>query len=158
AFFGDQHPGPLAAAVTSGDTHRGGQAVHVLTFQSGAKLVYKPRPVAMEQGYYDLVAWLNERGFAPPMKVIRTPGKGEFGWMQFVAPAPSESETQVQDFFTRMGAHLALAWLLGGTDLHSENVIAHGQHPVPVDLETLFHAVPIPSVFSDATQRAWIEL
>src|SRR5262249_39228757 len=44
------------------------------------------------------------------------------------------------------------------TDLHSENVIAHGQHPVPVDLETLFHAVPIPSVFGGATQRAWIEL
>jgi lantibiotic modifying enzyme len=56
-----------------------------------------------------------------------------------------------------MGAHIALTWLLGGTDLHSENVIAHGEHPVPVDLETLFHAAALPGTFSGATRRGWTE-
>jgi type 2 lantibiotic biosynthesis protein LanM len=157
-FFADQHPGLLVSAEASGDTHRGGQSVHVLTFRSGAKLVYKPRPMAMERGYYDVVAWLNDRGFAPSMKVVRSLDKGEFGWMQFVPVAPCETETEVERFFTRMGAHIALTWILGGSDLHSENVIANGEHPVPVDLETLFHAVPVPRIFGGATQRGWIEL
>lgn len=51
AFFADRHPGSLTAAKASGDTHGRGQAVHVLTFESGAQLVYKPRPVAMERCY-----------------------------------------------------------------------------------------------------------
>jgi type 2 lantibiotic biosynthesis protein LanM len=52
-----------------------------------------------------------------------------------------------------MGAHLALTFTLGGTDLHAENVIGHGEHPVPIDLETLFHADPVPESLSGATAR-----
>jgi lantibiotic modifying enzyme len=53
---------------------------------------------------------------------------------------------------------LALTLVLSGTDLHSENVIANGEHPVPVDLETLFHFTPLPDDLSGATARAAVEL
>jgi type 2 lantibiotic biosynthesis protein LanM len=157
-FFDNKDPGRLASVEASGDVHGRGQATHVLSFESGAKLVYKPRPVAMEQCYYDFVAWLNDRGLDPELKVARTLDEGKFGWMEFVPVAPCVTRADVNRFFARMGAHLALTSLLGGTDLHSENVIAHGEHPIPVDLETLFHADPLPENLSGASARGWAAL
>jgi len=153
--FANKHAGALTSVEASGDVHGRGQATHVLSFESGARLVYKPRPMAMERGYYELVAWLNDRGLDPELKLVRTLDEGAFGWMEFVPVAPCGTHAEINRFFARMGAHLALTSLLGGTDLHSENVIAHGEHPVPVDLETLFHADPVPENLSGATARGW---
>src|SRR5262249_8287650 len=157
-FFSDAHPGRCTSVEASGDVHGCGQAVHVLSFASGAKLVYKPRPMAMERCYYDLVAWLNDRGLCPDLKVVRTLEEDAFGWMEFVPVAPCDTTADVAGFYTRVGAHLVLTCVLGGTDLHSENVIANGEHPVPVDLETLFHLAPLPEDLSGATARGWLEL
>jgi type 2 lantibiotic biosynthesis protein LanM len=157
-FFDDKHPGVLTSVEASGDVHGRGQATHVLSFENGAKLVYKPRPVAMERCYYHVVGWLNERGLDPGLKVVRALDESAFGWMEFVPVAPCAARAEVERFFARMGAHLALTSALGGTDLHSENVIAHGEHPVPVDLETLFHADFLPDDLSGATARGWAVL
>src|SRR5436305_3684145 len=88
AFFPNKHPGALASVVASGEVHGRGQATHILTFESGARLVYKPRPMAMERCYYDFVAWLNDRGLEPRLKVVRTLDEGAFGWVEFVPVAP----------------------------------------------------------------------
>jgi type 2 lantibiotic biosynthesis protein LanM len=157
-IFNGQHPGALISGEASGDTHGGGRAVHILTFEGGGKVVYKPRPVAMERHYYNLVNWLNDRGLEPDLKVVRTADHGAFGWMEFVPFEACDVPEQVFRFFRRMGAHLSLTHILGGTDLHSENVIASGEHPVPVDLETLFHTAPLPENLSGATDRASAEL
>src|SRR5262249_25299666 len=105
-----------------------------------------------------LVAWLNDRGLDPALKVVRTLDEGTFGWMEFVPVASCETQMEVKRFFERVGAHLALSSILGGTDLHYENVIAHGEDPIPVDLETLFHAAPMPDNLKGATARGWAEL
>src|SRR6185312_10755503 len=39
----------------------------------------------------------------------------------------------------RQGAYLTLLHVLEATDLHHENLIAAGEHPMLVDLETIFH-------------------
>src|SRR5439155_114104 len=78
AFFEHEHPGPLTSVEASGDVHAAGQATHVLTFESGAKLAYKPRSLAMERCYYDLIGWLNERGLKPELKLIGTLDAGGF--------------------------------------------------------------------------------
>ncbi len=39
----------------------------------------------------------------------------------------------------RQGAYLALIHWLDGVDLHHENLISAGEHPMLIDLETLFH-------------------
>ena len=157
-FFANEHPGALASVEVSGDVHNRGQATHILSFESGARLVYKPRPMAMERCYYDFVAWLNDRGLDPELKVVRTLDEGAFGWMEFVPVAPCGTHAEINRFFARIGTHLALTSLLGGTDLHSDNVVAHGEHPVPADLETLFHADPSPENLSGATARGWAVL
>ena len=48
------------------DPHRGRRTVMTLTFASGQKLVYKPKDLGMEQSYYRLLSWFNERNVPLP--------------------------------------------------------------------------------------------
>ncbi|MGL4743514.1 MAG: DUF4135 domain-containing protein, partial [Dermatophilaceae bacterium] len=46
----------------------------------------------------------------------------------------------VPEFYRRLGSASALLTALGATDMHHENVVAAGRHPVLLDLETALHA------------------
>lgn len=122
-----------------GDPHRGGRTVLLLRFDSGLGLAYKPRSLAAEHGFQQVLGWANERGFEPPLRSVRVLDRGDHGWMELVAPSPCSSGEAVERFYQRQGGLLALLYVLGGTDIHFENVIAADEHPVVVDLETLFH-------------------
>lgn len=138
-FFSGSAPGPVEhVQADAGDTHRGGRSVMVLTFEGGAKLVYKPRSLAVDARFQELLCWLNERGAEPTLKTLRVLDRGEHGWVEFVRFAACSDRAQAERFFERQGAYLALFHALQATDIHYENLIACGEHPMPVDLETLF--------------------
>jgi type 2 lantibiotic biosynthesis protein LanM len=48
------------------------------------------------------------------------------------------SAAEVRRFYERQGGYLALLYALEATDLHFDNLIAVGEHPMLIDLETLF--------------------
>ena len=154
-FFDGDDPGPLVSAKSTGDTHRGGQSVHILHFKTGHCLVYKPHSVALEGCFFDFIAWLNRNGCDPDLKEVATLDEGRFGWMEFVEAKPCRSRDEIERFFTRQGAQIALIYVLGGTDIHSENVIAHGEYPVLVDLETLFQRPLLSRDLTGATALGW---
>ncbi len=131
------------------DPHDGGRAVSIIGLPGGRRLVYKPRPVDMEQGLGELLAWANARGFSQPYRTVRLlPGEG-YGWMDHVAPAPCREMAEVDAFYVRVGGLLQLLTLLQGSDFHHENLIASGDQPVVVDPETLFHPWLPPEVVHD---------
>ncbi len=82
------------------------------------------------------------------------PGPGDYGWAEFVAERPCASGAETRQFYRRQGALLALLHALDGTDLHHENLIACGPHPVLVDVETLFHPALGPARSADPAARA----
>ncbi len=132
--------GPLVeAAGNQGDPHRGGRSVFLLRFASGARLVYKPKSLAVDTVFQNLLAWANARGFEPAFRPLRLLDRGPYGWMEFVSAAPCATPEEVRNFYRRQGGNLALLYLVEATDFHHENLIAAGEHPVLVDLETLFH-------------------
>ena len=49
-----------------------------------------------------------------------------------------ETEYELQNFYIRFGEILALSYILNATDLHMENLIAYGEYPVIIDLETFY--------------------
>lgn len=135
-------PGPLVEALGGqGDPHRGGRSVFLLRFTAGARLVYKPKPLAVDAAFQGLLAWVNGRGFEPAFRGLRLLDRGAYGWMEFIATAPCVTPEEVERFYQRQGGNLALLYLVEATDFHHENLIAAGEHPVLVDLETLFHPV-----------------
>jgi type 2 lantibiotic biosynthesis protein LanM len=122
-----------------GDLHRGGRSVALLRFDSGRALIYKPRSMAVEAAFQDLLAWVGERGFAPAFRRLRVLAAGDHGWAELVTAAPCGDAAEVERFYQRQGGYLALLYVLGATDMHHENLIAAGEHPFLVDLEALFH-------------------
>uniref|UniRef100_UPI004055DF16 type 2 lanthipeptide synthetase LanM family protein n=1 Tax=Streptomyces albidoflavus TaxID=1886 RepID=UPI004055DF16 len=128
----------------AGDSHGGGRTVALLRFADGARLVYKPRPVAVHRHFNDLADWLGRLPGAPRLRTLTVVDSQTHGWVEFVEVLPCRTGPQVREFYRRQGALLALLHALDGTDLHHENLIAHGEHPLLVDVETLFHpALPI---------------
>ncbi len=121
------------------DSHRQGRTVIVATFQSGAKLVYKPKDMGLEEDYFRFVDWLNIQGSPLDFKVLKVLNCGTYGWVEFVEASPMEDEEQARRFYQRSGMLLCLIYACDGLDFHNENVFACGEYPVPIDLETIFH-------------------
>jgi type 2 lantibiotic biosynthesis protein LanM len=113
--------------------------VLIARWQSGFRVVYKPKPLAVDQHFQDLLGWLNARGASPGFRRLRILDRGDYGWEEFVAPAGCSSAAEVERFYRRQGGYLAVLYALGAADFHYENVIAAGEHPVLIDLEALFH-------------------
>ncbi len=133
-FTGGDPLGVLTAAEETGDPHHGGRRVLLARFSSGTTVVYKPRDVTVEARYADLVTWLNGRGAdLRACTVVPRPG---YGWAEFL-PA-GETLNGPAAYARRRGGLLALLYALGATDFHDDNLVTHGGHPVPIDLETLF--------------------
>jgi lantibiotic modifying enzyme len=98
----------------------------------------------------------DDHGTALSIRIPDALDRGEYGWVEFVSHRYTESKEELVSFYRGIGQCLALMRLLGGSDLHAENVIAQGSTPVLVDCETLFTPrVPAaPSGFGDALDRA----
>ena len=156
AFCPGEDPGPLEDLEGGlGDSHRGGRAVCIARCRSGLRVVYKPRPLAAASHFQELLAWINERGASPPFRPRRIVDRGDYGWEGFVAPRGCSSRGEVDRFYRRQGGYLALLYALAATDFHYENVIAAGEHPVLVDLETLFHPALSPEGEDPFRDRAY---
>ncbi len=122
-----------------GDAHRGRRSVALLRFDSGLGLVYKPRPLTMDAAFQNLLEWTAARGFAPAFRRLGVLEADGHGWAERVEAAPCASAEEVSRFYLRQGGYLALLYALSAIDMHHENLIAVGEHPVLVDLEALFH-------------------
>lgn len=127
----------------SGDRHRGGRSVLIARFDSGFRAVYKPKSLAAERHFQALLAWVNARGADSPFRTLALIDRDDHGWVEFVEARPCVTPDEVERFYRRQGGYLALLHVLAATDLHFENLIAAGEHPVLVDVEALFHP-PLP--------------
>lgn len=140
AFAPEADPGVLVA-VTGGlaDTHRGGRSVIIAKFSSGFRIVYKPKSLAVDAHFQELLQWLNGQGASPLFGTLKVLNRRSYGWVEYVAARECETTEEVQRFYRRQGGYLALLYLLDATDLHAGNLIACGESPLLVDLEALFH-------------------
>lgn len=118
------------------DPHEGGRSVVFLGFASGAKLVYKPRGLALDRHWQELVTWAASVGLPSP-GVAPFVDCGRHGWQAWVEQAPSATEAEVHRYFEKCGVALALLQIAGANDIHQENVIAVADTPFFIDLETL---------------------
>lgn len=129
----------VALGTDLSDAHHGGRSVVAVRFASGLRLIYKPRDLGLERAYFSLLAWLNEHGAPLPFRLLRVLECPHYGWVEFVENRECADEDEGERYFRRAGMLLCLVYALGGTDYHCENVVASGEQPVLVDLETILH-------------------
>ncbi|MFE0463628.1 type 2 lanthipeptide synthetase LanM family protein [Kitasatospora sp. NPDC058965] len=143
-------PGALVALdQAAGDGHRHGRSVAVLRFAGGARVVHKPRPVDAHRHFNELAHWFNARLGDPAVDTVTVLARPGYGWVEHVVPEPCGSDAQLARFYRRQGALLALLHAVDGTDVHHENLIARGDRPTLIDVETLFH--PPATTFAPGT-------
>ncbi|MBL10278.1 MAG: hypothetical protein CL402_07165 [Acidiferrobacteraceae bacterium] len=119
------------------DAHDKGRTVALVEFDSGHKIIYKPKDISADMGYFDLVSWLNQRGAPHDFKILKLVHKSHYGWMEFAENISMDCDSQACAFYLRCGALLALFYMLDSVDFHHENIIAMGEYPIPIDCETI---------------------
>lgn len=122
------------------DPHNFGHSVKVITFEDHTKLVYKPKDLHLDVAWFDLIERFNAS--SPPFKLkpVKTIACREYGWTEFIEHTSCESRQDIEMFYRRSGAWLAIFHLFASTDMHFENILANGAHPVPIDLEMILQA------------------
>jgi type 2 lantibiotic biosynthesis protein LanM len=149
-FLQERSPGLLVNLRTGlGDRHNDGRSVSIAEFESGLQLVYKPRSLAVDHQFQRLLEWVNRQGPDLPFRTLNILEKQHHGWVGYVDSHPCNSEEEVSRFYRRQGGYLAILYMVHATDFHFENLIACGEDPVLVDLESLFHPNLFPQDAAD---------
>lgn len=127
-----------AVALDLSDRHSQGRSVAVLTFDSGLKVVYKPRETSIEKWYFQTLACLNQIGAPLPFATLKVLSRPTYGWVQFIPHRRCRSKEEITWYYRNAGALLCVLYVLGATDCHFQNFVACFEYPVMVDAEMLF--------------------
>lgn len=128
------------------DPHHGNRAVLRVEFSTAGEWLYKPRPGLQERAWFELLRWINSRGFARPFRILAVQCEDRHCWMESVSARLYRNRKEAADFYFRLGALMCLIHGLRGVDFHSANIIVAGDQPVIVDCETLLHpATSLPA-------------
>ncbi|MEK3674572.1 MULTISPECIES: type 2 lanthipeptide synthetase LanM family protein [Paenibacillus] len=137
AIFGFHTPCLIGVEGDLGDSHKKGSSVEIIETSAG-KLVYKPRSLMVDAHFTEVVNWLNNSGVKYPLRTAKVLDRKKYGWQEFIPYNDCTDEAQVQRFFYRQGMNVALLYAFRSVDFHNENLIASGEYPILIDLETLF--------------------
>jgi type 2 lantibiotic biosynthesis protein LanM len=122
------------------DPHNGGHSVQIVSFEDGSRVVYKPKDLRLDVAWHNLIERLNRADPPIELKAMRAIARDGYGWTEFIDHTGCADQEGCDRFFRRAGAWLALFHCFAATDMHQENMIAAGDHPVPIDLETILQA------------------
>ncbi len=122
------------------DPHNFGRSVYVVRFADGGAVVYKPKDLTVDANWAALIAWLNARKPPIDLRAARVALRDGYGWCEVIEPGDCADRMTALRFFRRAGALLCLSYLVAGSDMHEENIIAAGEHPIAIDLEMLLQA------------------
>ncbi len=137
------------------DRHNSGRTVFIVSFEDGARAVYKPKDLRLDVAWHALVTRLNAADAPLHLRAARAIAREHYGWTEFVDHTSCSDAGGYDLYFRRAGAWLALFHCFAATDMHQENVIAAADHPVPIDLETILQSPPSAPPAQDAESAAF---
>jgi len=138
-FFNGVNPGNICKIEFGlGDKHNQGESVTLFLFESGKKLIYIPRKRNFHTHFSDICNWLDGSlniGFKHPVNLLMD----SHTWVEFIENTSCTKSDQLHKYYERTGVYLALLYAMDATDFHYENIIACGEYPVLIDMESFFH-------------------
>lgn len=117
------------------DSHNGGKAVAKVKLDNGYTLIYKPHSLGKELLFQEVYGHFLEYAGLENNK-IQMLDCGSYGWQAYVRQQECHSIQEVERYFQRLGILLFLCYLMNANDIHQENIIASGEYPFLLDLET----------------------
>jgi type 2 lantibiotic biosynthesis protein LanM len=136
---GAEEIGAVDSVSMLGDSHDGGTRVSHLSFESGFEVAYKPRPVAVSDAFESFLEWVEESSSLPtPHHPTVLPRTG-YGWVEWLDREECPDRDAVGRYYYRIGVLSCLLYALRFTDGNYENMIAVGEEPALIDVESLCH-------------------
>lgn len=125
------------------DPHRSGKQVLRIKTNNKKRVIYKPHSLENEKWFYQFVNQMGKqcqlKMYVPELLTYK-----EYGWSEEIVHKPCKTENEVKNYYRRIGLLLSTTYILGTQDIHCENLIAMGENPVIVDLESLSAIRSIP--------------
>lgn len=156
--FFPEHPFKKIEKIECGlsDAHHGGRTVAKVFLDNQETLMYKPRNLEKDRRFMELYEQFC-RNAGLSFQSVRILAKKDYSLESYIEQQPCKSEAEVKRYFQRMGILLFLCRLMDMSDMHGENIIAAGEYPIPIDLETL-PGNPDYAVCENAERRITEEL
>lgn len=124
-----------------GDLHNDGRKVVICELTCGTRIVYKPRSLCLDEHFQSLLRWFHQTDPEFSFRTLEILNRESYGWVEYAEYAECDGDAELGTFYFQLGGLLAILYTLQANDIHHENIIACGPHPVLVDLETLFHPI-----------------
>ena len=124
--------------TVSGDFHNG-SGVCIL-FYKGERVIYKGKKIFANQLLIEIFSKLGDE-FEESLEFLpRYIDCGDYYWEEYIEHTSiRNSNISASEYYKRFGYLLAVAYLLNISDLHFENILASGDIPKLVDVETIFN-------------------
>lgn len=119
------------------EEHFPGRMVAQVSLKGGEGIYYKPHSLLLTEQYQKIENWLWEKMELEKSRYLVV-SMDDYGWEQEVAEAECKCTKEIKEFYYRCGAECCLTYVIGMTDIHMDNVIAHGKYPVIIDTEFMF--------------------
>ncbi len=129
----------LKLSLFAGDLHNNGKHVCFFEFESGYKIVYKPRNANNEKAFCDIMENLNRLGFHYRIGLPQFICKGNHSWLQFITSCEVKSENDLYLYYKNVGSILCFFYIIGTNDIIPDNVISR---------EGIFHIIDIEALMS----------
>lgn len=118
------------------DVHRKGRQVVKIEIDKKIEVLYKPHNMKNEKTFMSLLQWIGQ-GIGITQLSYEILTYEAYSLCSIVKYKECKSKEGICNYYKRLGVQLFLAYFLGTHDLHCENIIASGEYPVLIDLETL---------------------
>jgi type 2 lantibiotic biosynthesis protein LanM len=133
-------------ALSHSDPHASGQTVVMVNLElansKSVTIVYKPHCIQSEAAIQELLTTLTRE------KVVQFGNyhllcKQDYGYAEFLeVQNQTESLEVVEAFYQQLGGYLGIFHILGGSDLHFENILVSNCNAFICDCETALEVVP----------------
>ncbi|MCB2356541.1 type 2 lanthipeptide synthetase LanM family protein [Clostridium estertheticum] len=126
--------------LSLGDSHCNGKSVAKIILENN-KIIYKPRSLNSDINFQKILNLMNSKKFLVDctFKLINMYSTDNCGWMEFVEYTKCNTLDESKRYYKRAGSLLVILYALNAVDFHFENMIACGEYPMLIDLESLFH-------------------
>jgi type 2 lantibiotic biosynthesis protein LanM len=161
-LFGAEIVAFTSVELGKSDYHAGGSSVAIVdvVLESGpGSLVYKPRCLASERAVQDLLGRLADDGVIGFAR-RRVLTKDGYGYEERIPQDRNGVATQAEAarIYEELGGLLGVFYVLGGSDLHYENIIVADGHAHVCDCETALGVAlpgqgPAPGTVVDSVYR-----
>lgn len=148
------HSPLVSVSHCGGDEHCGGRAVLMVRFASGQKIIYKPRGRPLLPLLSSIIEAVEKDSGPTDLRLPRVLARRTYCWSEFISEPDSLSASLLMSSYRSLGALAALAWALGGRDLHGENLVFSPDGLYVLDEECFFSPLfPTAQALPSEVQR-----